>query len=180
MNNEYITISELTRYIKGIIDNNEFLNKVYIKGEISNFKNHTRGHYYFTLKDENSRVNAVMFASSVKNIKFMPNDGMKVLVTGRISVYEATGGYQIYVDDMVEDGVGNLYVAFEQLKEKLGKEGLFDVAHKKKIRKVPRKSGIITASTGAAIKDILTTIKRRFPVCETILFPSLVQGEKAK
>lgn len=180
MNNEYITISELTRYIKGIIDNNEFLNKVYIKGEISNFKNHTRGHYYFTLKDENSRVNAVMFASSVKNIKFMPNDGMKVLVTGRISVYEATGGYQIYVDDMVEDGVGNLYVAFEQLKEKLGKEGLFDVAHKKKIRKVPRKIGIITASTGAAIKDILTTIKRRFPVCETILFPSLVQGEKAK
>ena len=180
MNNEYITISELTRYIKGIIDNNEFLNKVYIKGEISNFKNHTRGHYYFTLKDEKSRVNAVMFASSVKNIKFMPNDGMKVLVTGRISVYEATGGYQIYVDDMVEDGVGNLYVAFEQLKEKLGKEGLFDVAHKKKIRKVPRKIGIITASTGAAIKDILTTIKRRFPVCETILFPSLVQGEKAK
>lgn len=180
MNNEYITISELTRYIKGIIDNNEFLNKVYIKGEISNFKNHTRGHYYFTLKDENSRINAVMFASSVKNIKFMPNDGMKVLVTGRISVYEATGGYQIYVDDMVEDGVGNLYVAFEQLKEKLGKEGLFDVAHKKKIRKVPRKIGIITASTGAAIKDILTTIKRRFPVCETILFPSLVQGEKAK
>lgn len=180
MNNEYITISELTRYIKGIIDNNEFLNKVYIKGEISNFKNHTRGHYYFTLKDEKSRINAVMFASSVKNIKFMPNDGMKVLVTGRISVYEATGGYQIYVDDMVEDGVGNLYVAFEQLKEKLGKEGLFDVAHKKKIRKVPRKIGIITASTGAAIKDILTTIKRRFPVCETILFPSLVQGEKAK
>ena len=180
MNNEYITISELTRYIKGIIDNNEFLNKVYIKGEISNFKNHTRGHYYFTLKDEKSRVNAVMFASSVKNIKFMPNDGMKVLVTGRISVYEATGGYQIYVDDMVEDGVGNLYVAFEQLKEKLGKEGLFDVAHKKKIRKVPRKIGIITASTGASIKDILTTIKRRFPVCETILFPSLVQGEKAK
>ena len=180
MNNEYITISELTRYIKGIIDNNEFLNKVYIKGEISNFKNHTRGHYYFTLKDEKSRVNAVMFASSVKNSKFMPNDGMKVLVTGRISVYEATGGYQIYVDDMVEDGVGNLYVAFEQLKEKLGKEGLFDVAHKKKIRKVPRKIGIITASTGAAIKDILTTIKRRFPVCETILFPSLVQGEKAK
>ena len=180
MNNEYITISELTRYIKGIIDNNEFLNKVYIKGEISNFKNHTRGHYYFTLKDEKSRVNAVMFASSVKNIKFMPNDGMKVLVTGRISVYEATGGYQIYVYDMVEDGVGNLYVAFEQLKEKLGKEGLFDVAHKKKIRKVPRKIGIITASTGAAIKDILTTIKRRFPVCETILFPSLVQGEKAK
>ena len=180
MNNEYITISELTRYIKGIIDNNEFLNKVYIKGEISNFKNHTRGHYYFTLKDEKSRVNAVMFASSVKNIKFMPNDGMKVLVTGRISVYEATGGYQIYVDDMVEDGVGNLYVAFEQLKEKLGKECLFDVAHKKKIRKVPRKIGIITASTGAAIKDILTTIKRRFPVCETILFPSLVQGEKAK
>lgn len=180
MNNEYITISELTKYIKGIIDNNDFLNKVYIKGEISNFKNHTRGHYYFTLKDEGSRINAVMFASSVKNIKFVPSDGMKVLVTGRISVYEATGGYQIYVDSMVEDGVGNLYVAFEQLKEKLGKEGLFDTLHKKKIRRIPKRIGIVTASTGAAIKDILTTIKRRYPVCETILFPSLVQGENAK
>ena len=180
MNNEYITVGELTKYIKGIIDDNTYLNKVYIKGEISNFKYHTRGHFYFTLKDEKSRINAVMFSSSVKNVKFTPTDGVKVLVSGRISVYEATGGYQIYVDDMIEDGIGNLYVAFNQLKEKLSKEGLFDVSHKRKIRRIPKKIGIITASTGAAIRDILTTIKRRYPVCETILFPSLVQGEYAK
>ncbi len=180
MNKEYITVSELTKYIKGIIDDNIYLNRVYIKGEISNFKYHTRGHFYFTLKDELSRINAVMFSSSVKNVKFTPTDGMKVLVTGRISVYESTGGYQIYVDNMLEDGVGNLYVAFNQLKDKLSKEGLFDVSHKRKIKRIPKKIGIITASTGAAIRDILTTIKRRYPVCETILFPSLVQGEHAK
>src|SRR5574344_1164482 len=149
MENNYLTVTALSKYLKYKFEEDVNLQNIYLKGEISNFKSHTRGHYYFTLKDEKSRVNAVMFASSVKNIKFMPNDGMKVLVTGRISVYEATGGYQIYVDDMVEDGVGNLYVAFEQLKEKLGKEGVFDVANKKKIRKVQRKIGIITASTGA-------------------------------
>jgi len=179
MQNNYITITELSRYLKGKFESDEFLRKVYIKGEISNFKAHTRGHYYFTLKDETSRISAVMFASSTKVLKFLPSDGMKVLVTGRVTVYEATGGYQIYVDNMIEDGIGNLYVAFEQLKEKLSKEGLFNKEHKKVIRRIPRKIGIVTASTGAAIRDILTTIRRRYPVCETILFPALVQGNDA-
>ena len=179
MNNEYITISELNHYIKGVFDDNIFLNKVYIKGEISNFKAHTRGHYYFTLKDEGSRLNAVMFSYHAGNLKFMPVDGMKVLVSGKISVYEATGAYQIYVDDMQEDGIGNLYIEFEKLKKKLASEGLFDQDKKKKIPKTPKRIGIVTASTGAAIRDILTTIKRRYPICETILFPSLVQGAEA-
>lgn len=179
MNHDYITVTQLTKYIKYKIDNDSNLNLVYLKGEISNFKNHTRGHLYFTIKDENSRINAVMFASSASKLKFMPADGMKVLITGRISVYEATGGYQIYVHDMLEDGVGNLYVAYEQLKKKLEAEGLFDPLHKKKIPKIPETIGIITAPTGAAIKDILSTIKRRWPIAKTILFPSLVQGAEA-
>ena len=179
MNQEYITISELNHYIKGVLDDNMFLNKVYLKGEISNFKAHTRGHYYFTLKDEGSRLNAVMFSYNTGSLRFQPSDGMKVLVSGKISVYEATGSYQIYVDSMEEDGLGNLYVEFEKLKKKLAAEGLFDQDKKKSIPKVPKKIGIVTASTGAAIRDILTTIKRRFPICETILFPSLVQGTEA-
>ena len=179
MNPEYITISELNHFIKGVIDDNIFLNKVYLKGEISNFKAHTRGHLYFTLKDEGSRLNAVMFSYQAGSLKFEPVDGMKVLVCGKISVYEATGSYQIYVESMEQDGLGNLYIEFEKLKKKLAAEGLFDPDKKQKIPKVPRKIGIVTASTGAAIRDILTTIKRRFPICETILFPSLVQGADA-
>lgn len=180
MNRDYITVTQLTKYIKYRIDNDTNLQEVYLKGEISNFKAHTRGHFYFTIKDENSRINAIMFASSAKNVKFTPEDGMKVLVTGRISVYEATGGYQIYVNDMQEDGVGNLYVAFEQLKKKLAQEGLFAPEHKKKIPKIPKRVGVITASTGAAIRDIISTIQRRFPLTEVYLFPCLVQGEQAK
>ena len=180
MQNEYLTVSQLTRYIKYKIDNDTNLQEVYLKGEISNFKAHTRGHFYFTIKDEGSRINAVMFASSAKNVKFTPEDGMKILVKGKISVYEATGGYQIYVNEMTEDGVGNLYVAFEQLKKKLANEGLFSESHKKKIPRIPERVGVITASTGAAIRDIISTINRRFPLVEVILFPSLVQGENAK
>ena len=179
MNPEYITISELNHYIKGVMEDDIFLNKVYLKGEISNFKAHTRGHLYFTLKDEGSRLNAVMFSYQASSLKFEPADGMKVLVKGKISVYEATGSYQIYVEDMQQDGIGNLYIEFEKLKKKLAAEGLFDADKKKKIPKVPKKIGIVTASTGAAIRDILTTIRRRYPICETILFPSLVQGTEA-
>ena len=178
--NNYITVSQLNRYLKYKIENDDNLNLIYLKGEISNFKAHTRGHFYFTLKDENSRINAIMFQSNASKIKFNLNDGMKVLVTGRIGVYEASGAYQIYVEEMLEDGFGSLYLAFEQLKEKLEKEGLFKEEHKKKIPKIPKKIGIVTAPTGAAIKDILSTIKRRWPMCETVLFPSLVQGEYAK
>ncbi len=179
MNNNYITISELNRYLKSKFENDTNLRMVYLKGEISNFKAHTRGHYYFTLKDETSRLNAVMFSYHTGNLKFMPCDGMKVLVVGRISVYEQTGSYQIYVENMAEDGIGNLYVAFEKLKKDLAKEGLFNPEHKKRIPRMPKKIGIVTASTGAAIRDILTTIKRRYPICETILFPALVQGNDA-
>lgn len=178
-NDKYITVSQLTRYIKYKIDNDTNLQEVFLKGEISNFKAHTRGHYYFTLKDENSRINAIMFASQTKNIKFIPEDGMKVLVTGKISVYEANGGYQIYVSDMLEDGVGNLYIAYEQLKKKLESEGLFANDKKKAIPKIPKRVGVITAPTGAAIRDIISTIKRRFPITEIILLPALVQGAEA-
>ena len=179
MNTNYITVSQLTKYIKYKIDNDQNLVKIYLKGEISNFKPHTRGHLYFTLKDESTRINAVMFSTSAEKLNFTPVDGMTVLVTGRISIYEATGSYQIYVDKMEEDGLGNLYVAFEKLKKKLEAEGLFDPKHKKPIPKIPKTIGIITAPTGAAIKDILSTIKRRWPLAETILFPSLVQGAEA-
>ena len=179
MDKNYITITQLSKYLKYKFDNDTNLTNVYIKGEISNFKAHTRGHYYFTLKDEGSRINAVMFSSSATKLKFMPVDGMKVLVTGKVTIYEATGGYQIYVTDMLEDGVGNLYVSFEQLKKKLEAEGLFDKAKKQKVSRMPKKIGIVTASTGAAIRDILTTLKRRYPIVETILFPALVQGRDA-
>ena len=180
MNDKYITVTQLTRYIKYKIDNDVNLNEVFLKGEISNFKAHSRGHFYFTLKDEGSRINAIMFASQTRNIKFMPEDGMKVLVTGKISVFEANGAYQIYVNDMLEDGVGNLYIAYEQLKKKLEEEGLFKEVYKKHIPKIPNRIGVITAPTGAAIKDIISTIKRRWPLCEVYLFPALVQGEDAK
>ena len=179
-NNKYITVTQLTRYLKYKLENDPNLGLIFLKGEISNFKNHTRGHFYFTLKDDNSRINAMMFSTNASKVKFIPQDGMKVMIVGRIGVYESTGSYQIYVSEMIEDGVGNLYIAFEQLKKKLEQEGLFKEEYKKKIPKIPERIGIITAPTGAAIKDILSTIKRRFPLCETILFPSLVQGEFAK
>lgn len=179
MIDNYITIGEINRYLKDLFDNDRNLQEVYLKGEISNFKAHTRGHFYFTLKDDTSRINAVMFSYRASSLKFVPSDGMKVFVKGKVSVYEATGAYQIYVDEMQEDGIGNLYIEFEKLKKKLAAEGLFDKDKKKRIPKVPRRIGIVTASTGAAIRDILTTIKRRFPICETILFPSLVQGTEA-
>ncbi len=180
MDNKYLSVSAITRYLKAKFDSDDNLRVVFLKGEISNIKYHTTGHIYFSLKDETSKINAIMFASSAKKLLFKPIDGSKVLVTGRISVYEATGGYQIYVDEMLEDGIGNLYIAFEELKKKLSKEGLFDAKYKKQIPKIPNRVGVVTAPTGAAIKDIMSTIKRRFPICEVILFPSLVQGESAK
>lgn len=176
---KYLKISALNEYIKVMFDENSFLRKIYLKGEISNFKNHTRGHLYFTLKDETSRISAVMFYNNTLGLKFKPEDGMNVLVEGRISCYPAQGTYQIYVESMEMDGLGNLYVEYEKLKKKLASEGLFDAKFKKPIPKYPKKIGIITASTGAAIRDILSTIKRRYPICETILFPSLVQGASA-
>ena len=179
MERRYITVTTLNKYLKNKFDTDPHIQSLCLKGEISNFKGHTRGHLYFTLKDEGSRINAVMFSSSASKLNFVPKDGMKVLVVGRVSVYEPNGGYQIYINEMVEDGVGNLYLKFEELKKKLSLEGLFDASHKKEIPKFPTKIGIITAPTGAAIRDILSTIKRRYPGVETILFPALVQGELA-
>ncbi|MBR2139024.1 MAG: exodeoxyribonuclease VII large subunit [Bacilli bacterium] len=179
MNSEYISISDINRIIKYTIEANENLRDVYIKGEISNLKFHSRGHLYFSLKDESSKINAVMFNYSRALVNYTPKDGDSVLVHGRISVYESSGSYQIYVDSMQLDGIGNLYVLFEQLKKKLSEEGLFNPEHKKRIRRVPRKIGVITAPTGAAVKDIISTINKRFPMTEIYVFPTLVQGENA-
>ena len=179
MNHDYLTISDINRIIKYTIEDNEELRSVYIKGEISNLKYHSRGHLYFSLKDESSKINAVMFNYERVLRDFSPKDGDSVLVHGRISVYEASGSYQIYVDSMELDGLGNLYVLFEKLKKKLSEEGLFDVEHKQKIKRIPRKIGVITAPTGAAVRDIISTINRRFPMTEIYLFPTLVQGADA-
>ena len=179
-NDKYLTVTALTRYLKYKFDSDEHLKQVFLKGEISNFKSHTTGHFYFSIKDENSKINAIMFSTNARKLKFVPTDGMKVLLCGRVSVYESTGNYQIYVDEMLEDGVGNLYIAFEQLKKKLTEEGLFDPKYKKPIPKYPERIGVVTASTGAAIKDILSTIKRRYPIVDVLLFPCLVQGDNAK
>lgn len=180
MEPKYVTISLINKAIKNVIDVQPFLQKVYLKGEISNYKGHTRGHLYFSLKDETSKINAVMFASAASKLTFVPQDGMNVLVEGRISVYEASGSYQVYVEKMSEDGIGNLYLEYEKLKKKLEAEGLFAEDHKKIIPKYPKTIGIITAPTGAAVRDIISTIKRRYPLAQTILFPTLVQGELAK
>lgn len=180
MNNTPLSILAITKYLKHKIDTDSNLQNVYLKGEISNFKNqNTRGHLYFTLKDEHSKINAVMFSTASSKLNFTPVDGMMVVVRGKISLYEQSGSYQIYINTMEEDGQGNLYLAFEKLKKQLEKEGLFNKEHKKSIPLYPKTIGIITASTGAAIKDVLTTLKRRYPLAKTILFPCLVQGNKA-
>ena len=180
MNHEYLEISQINNYIKNLIDKDYFLNKVYIKGEISNFKRHSRGHLYFTLKDDNSRINAVMFYSNAASLNFDPVDGNHVLLEGRISAYPSSGSYQVYVDKMELDGIGRLFIEYEKLKKRLAAEGLFNKEHKVKIPRYPQKIGVITADTGAAVKDIVSTIKRRFPICQVILFPTLVQGADAK
>ncbi len=180
MNRDYLSISDINKIVKYTIDSSSELSNVYIKGEISNFKLHSRGHLYFSLKDENSKINAVMFNYSAQSLSFIPKDGDSVLVHGRISVYEASGNYQVYVDSMEIDGTGNLFLLFEELKKKLSKEGLFDESHKVRIPKIPKRIGVVTAPTGAAIKDIISTINSRFPLVEIYLFPSLVQGSGAK
>lgn len=175
----YLTVTALTKYIKRKFDADPHLRNIYLKGEISNFKMHTSGHMYFTLKDEKARIQAVMFASYNRSLKFMPENGMNVLVTGDVTVYEPSGQYQIYVTAMQPDGIGDLYLAFEQLKEKLEKEGYFSPQYKKQIPKYPRNIGVVTSPTGAAIRDIISTIKRRYPIANIFVFPALVQGEQA-
>lgn len=181
MNNEVsLTVTDINNYIKNIVDGDFFLSNVTLKGEISNLKFHTRGHLYFSLKDENSKINAVMFNYKNLGLNFIPKDGMNVIVKGKVSVFTTGGSYQITVSNMKEDGIGNLYILFEELKRRLEREGLFSPEHKKKLPRIPKKVGVITASTGAAIKDIISTINRRFPLTEIILFPTLVQGVGAK
>lgn len=175
-----LSVSQLNRYIKMNFDADENLANIFISGEISNFTNHYRtGHLYFTLKDDSAAVRAVMFNSSAKRLKFMPEDGRKVIARGRVSVYEASGQYQLYVDDMQPDGVGALNLAYEQLKEKLQKEGLFSELHKKPLPPYPEKVGVITSPTGAAVRDIINVLGRRFPYAEIVFCPVLVQGDGA-
>ncbi|MFJ7678000.1 exodeoxyribonuclease VII large subunit [Peribacillus sp. NPDC097264] len=176
---QYLSVSALTKYIKRKFDVDPHLQNAYIKGEISNFKQHTSGHMYFTLKDEKARLLAVMFAANNKGMKFTPENGMKVLVRGDISLYEASGQYQLYVKSMAPDGVGDLYIAYEQLKKKLEEAGLFLAKHKKAIPQYPKSVGVITSPTGAALRDIITTIKRRYPITKIIVYPALVQGNNA-
>lgn len=175
----YISITELTRYIKKKFDQDQKLQDIWLRGELSNVKFHSRGHMYFTVKDQNSRVNSVMFAGNNRFLKFRPEEGMKVLIRGEVSVYEPHGQYQLYVKEMQPDGIGNLFLAFEELKKKLDQEGLFASESKKPIPAIPKKIGVITSPTGAAVRDILTTIKRRFPIAKVTVMPVLVQGPYA-
>lgn len=179
VNDNYLTVSALTRYIKRKFEMDKHLNDVWLKGEISNYKHHSRGHMYLTIKDDQARIKAVMFAGYNRTLKFEPEDGMNVLIKGEINVYEPQGQYQLYVHQMEPDGIGALYVAFEQLKEKLTREGLFEQNKKQALPIYPKHIGVITSPTGAAIRDILITIKRRYPIANITIFPALVQGEKA-
>lgn len=176
MKQEFLSVSELNKIIKRVIDSEPLIQNVWLRAEISNFKHHSRGHMYFTLKDDRSKVNSVMFAGSNRFLKFRPENGMSVLVRGDISVYEPHGQYQLYVKEMRPDGIGNLYMAFEELKKKLDMAGYFSPQIKKTIPAVPKSIAVITSPTGAAVRDIITTIERRFPVAKIILLPVLVQG----
>lgn len=174
-----LTVTQLNEYVKMILDRDPMLVSVYIKGEISNFVNHRTGHFYFTLKDEGGAIKAVMFKSSNAKLKFLPENGMKVIVHGRVSGFVRGGDYQLYADDMEPDGVGSLYIRYEQLKKKLEAEGLFDRARKRPLPKIPSRVGIITSPTGAAVRDMINVTGRRFPFAKIVLYPSLVQGDGA-
>ena len=179
MDDQYLTVSQINAYINKKLKMDVNLRNIYIRGEISNYKTYPSGHSYFTLKDKNSQISGVMFKGNKRFLKFEPKNGMKVIVKGKIEVYEKNGNYQLYATKITEDGIGELHIAFEQLKKKLEKEGLFDDAHKKEIPKYPKKIGVVTAQTGAAIRDIITTINRRYPKCEILIFSTLVQGDLA-
>lgn len=178
-NQRAISVTQLTRYIKKIIEGDRHLHNVWMRAEISNYKKHSRGHMYMTLKDAGSRVSAVMFAGDNRSLTFAPEEGMKVLVRGEVSLYEPYGQYQFYIKEMQQDGIGNLYLQFEALKKKLEQEGLFNPAIKKPLPAMPREIGIITSPTGAAIRDLFTTIKRRLPSVRITVYPVSVQGELA-
>lgn len=177
MNTKPITVSQLTNYIKALLDNTAPLQSLCLRGEISNYKMHHSGHHYFTLKDENAVINAVMFAGNASKLRFRPESGMKVIVYGRVSLFPKSGQYQIYVNEMIPDGVGALYIAYEQLKEKLHKEGLFDKGAKRPLPTYPDRIALVTSPTGAAVRDMLRILKKRWPLCEVLVCPVKVQGE---
>lgn len=179
MERRYVTVSALNKYIKSKIDQDTQLQRILIKGEISNFKHHGSGHLYFTLKDENSRINAVMFSSKASKVSFQVENGMKVLIDASVSVYDIAGTYQLYVNTMEQDGIGNLFLQFEKLKKRLSAEGLFDPNYKKAIPKYPSKIAVISANKSAALMDIIRTIQLRFPVVRVVVFPVPVQGKGA-
>ncbi|MDF2723078.1 MAG: xseA [Paenibacillus sp.] len=177
--NKVLSVKELTRYMKMKLESDTLLQDVWVRGEISNYTHHSSGHMYFTLKDADSRIKCIMFASNNQRLGFIPRDGTKVVARGNISIFERDGQYQMYVVAMQQDGIGNLYAAFERLKQKLGDEGLFASQRKRAIPKFPRAVGVITSPTGAAVRDIITTIQRRYPSVPVLLFPVLVQGSQA-
>ena len=175
-----VSVSELNTFIKMLLESAPTLNDVYVKGEISNFKNHiSSGHFYFSLKDKDSQIKAVMFRSSASRMKFVPENGMMVVAHGRVASYVRDGQYQLYADSMEPDGVGALYVAFEQLKQRLAAQGVFAPEKKKPLPKIPKTIGVITSPTGAAVRDIINIATRRFPFAKIVVYPALVQGENA-
>ena len=179
MSSSYLTVKALTKYIKRKFEADPHLREVYVKGELSNVKVHTSGHIYFTLKDDGARINATMFRGQASKLSFRPEEGMQVFIKGDVNVYEAGGSYQLYAQTMEPDGIGGLFVAFNQLKERLQKEGLFNPNFKQQIPQYPKTIGVLTATTGAAIRDICTTIGRRYPQAEICIYPTLVQGANA-
>ncbi|AQQ53024.1 exodeoxyribonuclease VII large subunit [Planococcus lenghuensis] len=175
----YLSVRALTKYIKRKFDADPYLRDVHIKGELSNVKIHTSGHIYFTLKDNAARLSGIMFAAQANKVKFRPESGMTVLIRGDVTVYETSGQYQLYAQIMQADGIGDYYLAFEQLKEKLAKEGLFEAGRKRRLPRFPKEIAVITAPTGAAVRDIVTTLNRRYPLAKVIIYPTLVQGGQA-
>lgn len=178
MTQQYLTVTALTKYLKRKFDADPYLGRVYLTGEISNFRFRANAHQYFSLKDDHAKISAIMFKSAFQKLKFQPKEGMKVMVVGRISLYENSGSYQIYIEHMEPDGVGALYQALAELREKLGKEGLFE-GPKQQLPRYPKRIAVVTSPSGAVIRDIITTVKRRYPIAQLVLFPTLVQGEQA-
>ena len=174
-----LSVTQLNEYLKMVIDGDRVLSNVFVRGEISNFKLYSSGHAYFTLKDDAGQLKSVMFRSYFSRMAFLPEDGMRVIAHGRVSVYESSGQYQLYVDDLQPDGAGSLALRFEQLKRKLAAEGLFDESRKRPLPPMPRRIGVITSPSGAAVHDIINVLGRRFPAAEMILYPSEVQGAQA-
>ena len=178
MTQQYLTVTALTKYLKRKFDADPYLGRVYLTGEISNFRFRANAHQYFSLKDDHAKISAIMFKSAFQKLKFQPKEGMKVMVVGRISLYENSGSYQIYIEHMEPDGVGALYQALAELREKLGKEGVFE-GPKQQLPRYPKRIAVVTSPSGAVIRDIITTVKRRYPIAQLVLFPTLVQGEQA-